>query len=80
MAERTDHSEDIARLRRSATKWAFKAGQTESRDLMLQALAQQAAAALLEVHDATGISLDNWVGPRGLVEFLIEHPIQENQA
>jgi hypothetical protein len=30
-----------------------------------------AAAALLEVHDATGISLDSWRGPRELVEYAL---------
>lgn len=29
----------------------------------------EASAALLETHDATGISLDDWTGPRELVEL-----------
>ena len=40
----------------------------------------EAAAALLEVHDSTGISLDNWNGPREFVEDLIGTPITENHV
>ena len=33
--------------------------------------AMMTAAALLEVHDATGISLDTWTGPLHLVEMCL---------
>lgn len=69
----TDHSKDIADLRRRAA--AFRGPRnvqtTHSNDL-------ECAAALLECHDETGISLDEWDGPRQFVEQYIGHPIQEN--
>jgi hypothetical protein len=36
------------------------------------------AADLLEIHDATGISLDNWRSARLFVEEMIEGEITEN--
>lgn len=36
------------------------------------------AADLLECHDQTGISLDNWPSARAFVERRIEGPIVEN--
>lgn len=39
--------------------------------IFLQVAGLETAAALLEVHDASGISLDRWIGPRQLVEFFI---------
>jgi hypothetical protein len=35
---------------------------------------------LLQAHDETGISLDDWMAPRLLVERLIGRPIIENEA
>ena len=46
----------------------------------LQSLMLLVASDLLEMHDATGISLDNWPSARGLVEKLIGHSITENGA
>jgi hypothetical protein len=40
---------------------------TGCQSAMTEAAAYETAAALLEEHDATGISLDNWTGPRELV-------------
>jgi len=42
--------------------------------------AHRAAADLLECHDATGISLDEWGPVRQLVEEAIEGPILENHV
>ncbi len=39
-----------------------------------------AAAAILEVHDTTGLSLDNWWDVRDWVETLINGSIEENGA
>lgn len=65
---RTDHSTDITNLRARA----------ETASGSLNRLALAAAADLLELHDCTGISLDNWPSARALVETLTEHPITEN--
>lgn len=71
---KTDHSEKIAKLRagadRARTRKTIEAKQA--------AINLDCAAALLEVHDATGISLDNWPPVRAFVEYLISEPIQEN--
>jgi hypothetical protein len=39
---------------------------------MTEAAAYETAAALLEEHDATGISLDHWIGPRELVNRCLQ--------
>ncbi|GAA3600627.1 hypothetical protein GCM10022199_00020 [Marihabitans asiaticum] len=58
----TNHSEEIAELR-----WrADRPGIGE-----LEAAAFQAAVDLLECHDATGISLDDWEGPASLVNLML---------
>ena len=44
------------------------------------ALAYELAADLLELHDDTGISLDNWESARMFVETRIGHEITENGA
>lgn len=62
----TNHSEDIKFLRSEA-----ESGTTTDNSLVL-------AADLLELHDNTGISLDNWASAREYVEILIGHPIKEN--
>ena len=59
---RTDHSEDIARLRES------------------DAVEIQVAADLLELHDWTSLSLDDWHTARTWVESLMGHPLEENHA
>lgn len=66
----TDHSVEIAELR-------YQAACMRERDLepgynrarYIEAL--EAAAALLEVHDDTGIVLDNWWPVRQFIEGLI---------
>lgn len=66
----TPHGKDIHRLRVMAEKMPSK----------IERLAMELAADLLEAHDATGISLDNWPSARGFVENYIECPIKENGA
>ena len=66
----TDHSADINRLRAEAHG-------TDNRGSRLVLFT---AADLLEIHDDTGISLDEWPAARLLVESLIGHPITENGA
>ncbi|MDE9365427.1 hypothetical protein PZ938_07400 [Luteipulveratus sp. YIM 133132] len=67
----TDHSEEIARLRTSARF---------PEHTLLERRARRAAAELLVCHDGTGISLDDWDGPRDLIEYLLGHPILKNQV
>lgn len=63
----TDHSEEIKRLReRAKTK--------EHYDQLIYNL----AADLLVSHDESGISLDNWLYARRLVELLIGQEIVES--
>ena len=75
-AEHTDHSGEIAKMRDRANlivKTFRGTGKHEpSQAMVLEATLLMAAAALLEVHDDTGISLDNWIGPRQLVESALE--------
>lgn len=66
---RSDHSEEIAELR------------TQVGDgTVVEALTRALAADLLQGHDETGISLDEWLSARLLVECLIGKPILENEA
>jgi hypothetical protein len=67
---KSDHAEEIARLRE-------RAGLSDERQ---QALVYAVAAELLQAHDETGISLDDWLAPRLLVELLIGGPIIENEV
>jgi hypothetical protein len=62
----TDHSTEIEHLRNDALLFSARYGATSA-----QAVISAAAADLLECHDATGISLDNWKGPRALVEYAL---------
>lgn len=63
----TDHSQEIARLRvRSRVKEQY------------DRLVYQVAADLLEMHDSSGCSLDNWPAARALVELLIGDEIVES--
>lgn len=63
----TDHSQEIARLRsRAKTKEHY------------DKLVYELAADLLETHDASGISLDDWTVARALVELLIGDSIIES--
>lgn len=67
----TNHSEDIERLYQQANLASLV--RLDEHANMLRC-----AAALLECHDLTGISLDNWRGPREFVEDMIGHRITEN--
>lgn len=74
---RTDHSAHIARLRSVEHSYACL-GPTITDDERTIGLAHAVAADLLELHDATGISLDSWLFARNLVEHLVGAPIVEN--
>lgn len=68
-----DHEDVVARLRdqcRSDT----------SPDLTMFEVCTLLAADLLEAHDDTGISLDNWIAAREFVERHIGRTIYENGA
>lgn len=66
---RSDHAEEISGLRAAVEQGAA-----------LEALARAVAADLLQAHDETGISLDEWLSARVLVETLIGKPILENEV
>lgn len=68
---RTDHFINIDALKGRA-KSLRAAGQNSEADAALL------AAELLEIHDATGISLDNWATARRFVETRIGESIDEN--
>lgn len=68
--EYTDHSEAICKLRQVAMEQMAEGS--------LEQLAHLTAADLLEAHDETGISLDNWAAARALVEYCMERRITEN--
>lgn len=77
---RTDHSDEITRLRQ-ITDHTMEVGKDDPATVMtyegfvlpaaVMAAICECAAGLLEVHDATGISLDEWAGPRELVELAL---------
>lgn len=70
----TDHSEQVAELRRRAGVSDTAPHLTDREvDLLL-------AADLLEAHDDTGISLDAWVSARTFVERHAGITITENGA
>lgn len=73
-ATRTDHSAEIGQMLAHADEIA---GQMGKRGLTINL---RAAAALLEVHDATGISLDAWPPVREFVEAMVGHEITPNHA
>lgn len=75
----TDHRTEIEALRGLADNMAVGSDPSHT-DELLKVLTLRVAADLLEIHDATGISLDNWPAARQLVEVLIGHEIQENHA
>ena len=64
----TDHSGEIAWLR-------LQAVEADDRQDELMYLV---AAELLQSHDETGCSLDNWEPCRAFVELLLGHGILEN--
>lgn len=61
----TDHSSEIRELRQLATLGFLSP--LESAGLL-------AAADLLQAHDETGISLDDWYGPGRLVTLALGRP------
>jgi hypothetical protein len=76
----TSHEVEIAMLRYEATKYRDLLKDHPTPGHLLQAVAREAAAALLETHDTSGISLDEWKGPRELVEFFIGESFLENHV
>ena len=64
----TDHSEEIAELRAMAAE-------AEERESFVMI---NLAADLLEAHDQTGISLDDWPYARQFVEQILTEPILPN--
>lgn len=77
----TEHEAEIAALREEAfllQSLTPTPRSPEDDDLVLRVCALMTAAALLEVHDASGISLDDWIGPRQLVEHFIGDAFLEN--
>lgn len=70
----TDHSVEISLLRRRAAAYRHSTDRHER----VESLIAECAAALLQCHDETGISLDDWPGPRELVEYAIESRLLEN--
>lgn len=77
-ATHTDHSQEIAALRVQSRRLMRKhPAESATLEQAIANAAFETAAALLEVHDDTGISLDEWIGPRQLVERCLEavgHP------
>lgn len=76
----TDHSEEIAVLRATAvgTLRSFPTGAPDEK--RRNAAMLMCAAALLEVHDESGVSLDNWIGPLELVVealLLVGRPAED---
>ena len=67
----TNHTDEIAELR-------WRADRPGLDDL--EAAALRAAADLLECHDATGISLDDWEGPGALVNLLLPKRFLHNHV
>lgn len=65
----TDHGAEVMRLRERAKK-------KERYDQLVYLL----AADLLEAHDESGISLDDWPSARSLVELLIGDEIVESRV
>lgn len=66
---RTDHSSQVTELRRQS----YNA-------VPPQKYIVGTAADLLEMHDATGISLDNWPNAREMVEYFLSAEITKNGA
>ena len=63
----TDHAVEIAWLRLPRDGASF-----------MEALMHELAADLLEAHDDTGISLDDWLPARLFVELLLDRKILKN--
>lgn len=68
----TSHTDEIKALRdETLRRMDACPAATASIEEAIQITAFQAAAALLESHDDTGVVLDNWAGPRELVEYCL---------
>jgi hypothetical protein len=67
--EYTDHRIEIGLMRQKAETFPEDS---------LERLAHVACAEILQGHDETGWSLDNWQPMREFVEFMIGHAIEEN--
>lgn len=69
----TDHNIEITAMREKAKeivqKYPIGGEERAPESEFWKCTILMASAALLECHDATGISLDDWVGPRELVEL-----------
>ena len=81
----TDHSEEIATVRSAVDRAqaafdAMNAGTRNQIGFPEYRHAVLAACALLECHDATGISLDNWTPVRDFVESTLGFEILENHV
>jgi hypothetical protein len=64
----TDHSQEIAELREKKPYYGIE----------IHRLVYATCAELLQAHDETGISLDDWEAPRLLIETVLGKPILEN--
>lgn len=74
----TDHTAEVAHLRlRAAIYRKTITGDLTNLEKTI-VFAMETAADLLEIHDDTGLSLDNWEAARGLVEHLLGEPILPN--
>lgn len=68
----TDHTDEIAALRADSMALVRTVDPEQATDdQALRCAAMMTASDLLEAHDATGISLDTWAGPRALVELCL---------
>lgn len=78
----TDHAEEIVELRAMAAEALADSDSMSDEgvftDGRLTYLTLNLAADLLEAHDQTGISLDDWPYARQLVEALLESPVLPN--
>lgn len=77
----TDHSQEIVDLRVEAFKLneiMHLDGTCPTEGHIIRSMALSVAADLLELHDRTGISLDNWRSARAMVEFFLHAEILEN--
>lgn len=75
---RTDHSVEIQHLREMHRHLVDLMGEKKSEAAMVTVLTYEVVADLLQMHDDTGISLDNWHSAKELVEILIGSPITLN--
>lgn len=74
----SDNSHDVALLREFAAEFSAEGDPEFGPDPQLRRLAYLACADLLDCHDDTGMSLDDWWPARNLVEYCIGHGIDLN--